>query len=170
MVTGHELGDRSMMCSAWSSVAVLELRSRLAHDGLGASNLALDLLTSPSGSLDGAGLVLSVGSGLLDHSSDPVLSESIRQLAVGEGISQIAAQSVSDLVRCGDDRSSNAYPMTPMHERINASLRFMSFATVVNRRKMASTYCCSTWFLPLVFMAPMMPPQASMMPSLRETT
>ena len=59
------------------------------HGILTTRKLALDLLTSPASSLDGAGREVAVALGLLDHSGDPVLTESVDQLAVGVGVGKI---------------------------------------------------------------------------------
>lgn len=64
-------------------------RSSLGHDGLRTTQLTLDLLTSPASSLNSSRLEFSVGLGLLDHSGEPVLSESINQFAIGVGVGQV---------------------------------------------------------------------------------
>lgn len=52
-------------------------------------DLALDLLASPAGGLNGPRAVLAGGTGLADESGDPVVAEVMSQLAVGEGIGKI---------------------------------------------------------------------------------
>jgi hypothetical protein len=59
------------------------------HDVLRTANLTLDLLASPSGGFDSARREVPVRLGLLDQSSHPVLAESLGQLSVGIGISQV---------------------------------------------------------------------------------
>jgi hypothetical protein len=63
--------------------------SSLLHDGLLAADLALDLFAGPAGSLDSAWLELAIGLGLLDQSSQPVLSEGVDELAVRESIGEV---------------------------------------------------------------------------------
>lgn len=82
------------------------------------------------------------------------------------------------------------YPMTPIDALIRDSLRFMSLAMTLSSSKIDWTYCCRAWaaehgrislsllqvvcsndlLLSLAFIAPMMPPQASIMPSRSEIT
>ena len=72
-------GSRATVCRpglSWISL------SCLLHDGLGAANLPLDLLTRPPSSLDGARLEVAVRPRLLDQRRDPFLAESIGDLAV----------------------------------------------------------------------------------------
>ncbi len=59
------------------------------HGILTTGKLALDLLTSPASSLDGARREVAVALGFLDHSGYPVLTESVDQLAIGVGIGKI---------------------------------------------------------------------------------
>lgn len=64
----------------------------LSHDSLVTTDLSLDLLTSPASSLDSSGLEFPVGLGLLNHRTEPVLTERINQLAVGVGVGKITAK------------------------------------------------------------------------------
>lgn len=68
------------------------IASCLLHDCLRSADLPLDLLTSPARSLDGTSLELPVRSGLLDHRGDPILTESIGQLAVGVRVCQVTVE------------------------------------------------------------------------------
>lgn len=65
------------------------MTSRLSNDALCATQLTLDLLTSPASGLYRARLEVAVGLGLLNHSRQPALSESINKLAIGVGVSQV---------------------------------------------------------------------------------
>ncbi len=71
---------------------------RVQHEGcifscllcaLSSSDLALHLLASPSGSIDGSRLKLSVGSCLFDHSHQPFGTIVLREFAVREGFSKV---------------------------------------------------------------------------------
>lgn len=99
VLLGH-LGARSPVsfvgwCWRRLFVVVFLLRSRrasgLGHDGLRTTKLTLDLLAGPSRRLNSPRLELAVGLGLLDHSSEPILSEDIHQLAVRIGVSEVTA-------------------------------------------------------------------------------
>ncbi len=67
--------------------------SCLLHDGLGATNLPLDLLPGPASSFDGARLELPVRARLLDQPRDPFLTESIGKLAVGVSVCEVTVAS-----------------------------------------------------------------------------
>ena len=59
----------------------------LGHlSALSASYLSLDLLASPSSSLDSAWLELAIGLDILDHSRDPVSSVVVCIFSVREGL------------------------------------------------------------------------------------
>ena len=98
--------------------------SRLCHDGLLTTKLALNLLPSPPSSVNCAWLEFAVGLGLLDHSSQPILSESIDKLTTGERLSKVTGK----IVRNGFPNIvlRTTYPITPIDDRIKASLRFIS--------------------------------------------
>jgi hypothetical protein len=66
-------------------------RSSLLH-ALGTTDLTLDLLASPAGSLNGAGLEVSVLTSLLDHSGDPFSTVELGELAVRESIGEVAIE------------------------------------------------------------------------------
>ena len=67
------------------------LSSLLSHDTLRSAELALDLLAGPAGRFYRPRGEVAVGLGVLDHGSQPVLAESIHELAVRVRISQVAA-------------------------------------------------------------------------------
>jgi hypothetical protein len=63
--------------------------SRLCHDGLLTTKLALNLLPSPSSSVNRAWLEFAVGLGLLDHSSQPIRTESLNQFTTGVSVGNV---------------------------------------------------------------------------------
>lgn len=67
--------------------------SCLLHDGLGATNLPLNLLPGPASSFDGARLELPVRPRFLNHCRDPLLPETINQLAVGICVCEVTVGS-----------------------------------------------------------------------------
>ena len=91
--------DADARQGSWESRATMpswaELMSLscLLHDGLGATNLPLDLLPGPASSFDGARLELPVRARLLDQPRDPFLAESIGKLAVGVRVCEITVAS-----------------------------------------------------------------------------
>lgn len=70
------------------------MRSSLVHDGLLATNLTLDLLTSPPSRVLSAALELAVRLRLSDHGRQPVRSEHINKLAARVGFGQITRNNV----------------------------------------------------------------------------
>ena len=120
--------------------------SGLSHDGLCAADLALNLLASPSGRLNRPRLELAVRLGLLDHGSQPVLTEGVDEFAIGIGLGQVTSSKSQRQVLLAEGVSAaGTYPMTPMDARIRASLRFMSLAMLLRRLKMVGTYGWRTW-------------------------
>lgn len=99
-------------------------------------NLALDLLTGPAGSLDGALTVLASCPGLANQGGDPITTEVLGKLAVGEGISEITGRRLAlyNILQ----GSFRTYPMTPMEERIKPSLRLPSWEMIWSSWKMDS--------------------------------
>lgn len=67
------------------------MRSSLLH-ALGTPNLALDLLTSPAGSVNSAGLEVPVLTRFLYHSGDPFSTIELGELAVRESIREVAVE------------------------------------------------------------------------------
>lgn len=116
---GH--GDRAMIGGGGRGYRcfgrqLLALRSGIScarsvsHNSLGTTQLALDLLAGPAGGFNGSRLELSVGLGLLDHSSNPFLTESINQFAIGVCISKVAVYvSLVQRNRVMDDLPNNAH-------------------------------------------------------------
>lgn len=113
------------------------LFSSLLHDRCGTTQLALDLFASPSGSFDRALLEIRVGLCLLDHGTEPILSERISELSTRVGIREITMSFVSTIVKVDQTGSTN--PITPIEDRIKDSLRFISCATKLRSWKMDST-------------------------------
>jgi len=70
-------------------------RSCLLHDGLGATDLPLDLFPGPASSFYGARLELPVRPCLFDQRRDPFLTESIGELAIGICVREITMLRVS---------------------------------------------------------------------------
>lgn len=92
----------------------------VGHDSLGTTKLALDLFAGPAGCLDGTWLELSVGLGFLDHSSDPILTESINQFTVGVSIRKVAVyvSLVSVKIMVHEDLPNNAHGSS--HQRFTS--------------------------------------------------
>ena len=89
-------GNRAVLGARNGRVVLADLThspSCLGHNGLCATNLPLDLLARPPSSLDGARLELAVRPRLLNHGRDPLLPESISQLAVGVRVCEITGDS-----------------------------------------------------------------------------
>jgi hypothetical protein len=78
--------------------------SCLLHDGLGATNLPLDLFPGPASSFYGARLELPVRPRLLDQRRDPFLTENIGELAIGICVGEITVLRVSSQGRRKADR------------------------------------------------------------------
>jgi hypothetical protein len=75
--------------------------SSLLHDSLLATKLALDLLSGPSSGVDRARLELAVGLGLLDHRSQPILSESIRKFTTRVCVGEITSDKLDGIISGG---------------------------------------------------------------------
>lgn len=114
--------------------------SRLSNDALCATQLTLDLLTSPASGLYRAWLEVAVGLGLLNHSRQPALAESVNKLAIGVGVSQVTKDGVSIFVLLRRYHLG-PYPMTPIAALISDSLRLASVLMRLRSWKMAGTYC-----------------------------
>lgn len=65
------------------------------HDVGSAAKLTLDLLAGPAGRLNGPRRKFAVGSCVLDHGGHPLLSESLKELAIGVGVREIAEVLIS---------------------------------------------------------------------------
>lgn len=101
---------------------------------MGAADLTLDLLACPACRLDGSGSEVAVLTSILDHCSEPVLAVKALEFAVRERIRKVAVA-----VRLGSSkRGQAAYPMTPIDERMSASLLFWSSQTIFNNEKIDS--------------------------------
>lgn len=166
--------------------------SALLHHARGTSKLALDLLASPPRRLNSPGLEFAVGPSLLDQCSNPILTEGFNKFSVRIGIGKITKYwLVTSTSEMPDKvfKIRRSYPITPIEALIKASLRFASPAMLLSSSKIDCTYGWRTWaagngqklwcevdhgsrdsLLELAFMAPIMPPQASIMPSRKETT
>jgi len=68
--------------------------STLLHHGRSPPELALDLLASPAGRLNGPRLEFAVGSRLLDQGSDPILTEGLNQLSVRICVGEITGKKI----------------------------------------------------------------------------
>ena len=97
-IGGHGINWEGLTCvpdrhQAWFCVQSPSdhelVRSSLLHDGLLATDLTLDLLSSPPSRVLSAVLEFAVGLGLPDHGRQPVGSEHINKLAARVGVSQI---------------------------------------------------------------------------------
>ncbi len=89
---------------------------------LGSTDLALDLLASPSCSVDGSGLEFTVLSCILNHLGEPVDTVVCGEFAVRESIRKITISSA--MFHKG--MRGFSYPMTPIDDRMSASLLFWS--------------------------------------------
>lgn len=92
----------------------------------GATDLTLDLFASPAGCFDGTRLEVAVGPCLLDHCSNPVLTEGLDQLTVGVRVREIADnahgrphQSFTAVHVVGDD-------IQELEDRGNVLLEYLS--------------------------------------------
>ena len=96
--TGEDLAcvpDRHQAWVCVQSPSDHELvRSSLLHDGLLATDLTLDLLSSPPSRVLSAPLEFAVGLRLANHRRQPVRSEHINKLAAWIGVGQIAREHV----------------------------------------------------------------------------
>lgn len=123
----------------------LDQLENLGHDSSSAANLTLNLLPRPAGSLNGPRREVAVGLGLLDHGGEPILSESIDQLAVGVSISKVTVENIVSNVKArwieAKEKWLLTYPMTPMLARMSDSLRRVSLAICPRTLKMAGTCC-----------------------------
>lgn len=64
------------------------------HDVGSTTNLTLDLLAGPSSCLNGAGSELAVRPGVLDHGSNPVLTETLDKFSLWVRIGQVARSDI----------------------------------------------------------------------------
>jgi len=171
---------------AWRRREEQARRSSLLHDGSGAAQLALDLLAGPAGRLDGSWLEFAVCARLLDEGRDPVLSEDLHQLAARVRFRQIAADVVSyGPTRAFDSNVPNnahrgphqslapvevvRHDVEELKDGLHVRLEDIGWNTC-QRTCISKSRKSSRLLLLLVFIAPIMPPQASMMPSRSETT
>lgn len=106
-------GGRGYRCFRRQLLAVrlgISCARLVSHNSLGTTQLALDLLAGPAGGFNSPRLELSVGLSLLDHSSDPFLTESFNQFAVGVSISKVAVYvSLVHINRVMDDLPNNTH-------------------------------------------------------------
>ena len=100
------------------------------------TNLTLDLLPGPTCSLDSTGREFAVLACILDHCGEPFLTIEALEFAAGECIREITVV-VSLYSTNGPLRT---YPITPIEERMRASLLFWSSQTMFNSEKIDSTY------------------------------
>lgn len=165
-------------------------RRSCLHDTLGSANLPLDLLPRPSSSVNGARLELTVRPSLLDHCRDPVLPESIGQLAVGVRIREIAVRLLaiihtraSAAVVLPDNAHRGPHQclapvgiigdvVEQLEDGLHIGLEDAGCAIIVSvpQASAESSQSRDHLLFSLVFIAPIMPPHASMIPSRSEIT
>lgn len=120
--------SRGVPCSKGMAVAEhaiggwIGLGQRLCHrSGSRQADLALHLLPSPASGINRTRAEVTVGTGLPNQSSDPVVAEEGSELPIGESIGKITSIS-QELIHFNHPWEKSAYPMTPIDDLIRPSL------------------------------------------------